>query len=146
MKEKERNLPREDIAINVLKQIKGVLDKHAEYWLDQGTLLGAVRDGKFIPWGGDIDLIAWRSEAAKIASAYRELIDRGFMGYSYNYRDWAEYYILKEGCHVDIVLYRLNNDKATCKEFITKKKTVIGYAIDHLLWVLSIPPYVELNH
>jgi len=43
--------------VETLKEIKHILDDvGVKYWLDFGTLLGAVRDGKFIPWDTDIDL------------------------------------------------------------------------------------------
>ncbi len=33
-------------------------------WMDQGSLLGLVRDGKWIPWDPDIDLGVWRDDLA----------------------------------------------------------------------------------
>jgi len=35
-------------------------------WLDQGSLLGIVRDGRFLPWDGDIDLGVWYHDIAKL--------------------------------------------------------------------------------
>jgi lipopolysaccharide cholinephosphotransferase len=56
-------LKTEDIAglrrvqLNLLDEFVRICEKHnLKYWLDYGTLLGAVRNGKFIPWDDDIDV------------------------------------------------------------------------------------------
>jgi len=69
----------EEIAKNVLFELKDILDNHnIEYWLTWGTLLGAVRDKKFIEGDNDIDLISTESNFPKFKAIIEEIVDKGF--------------------------------------------------------------------
>lgn len=47
----------ESERVDFLKNIIHVFDKNnIDYWLEFGTLLGAIRDRKLIPWDSDIDI------------------------------------------------------------------------------------------
>jgi len=131
---------KEDVAIEILRRIKEVFDKYdIEYWLDYGTLLGAVRDGKFISWDTDIDLGTWSKYASSILLADKEFQNSGFGVYPIN-----KYRIIIEkkqsGMHADIWIYHPINYSAICVS--SKHRGVIGQSLDYLCRVLLKYPHV----
>ena len=68
----------EQKAVETLKKIKTILDKNnINYWLDEGTLLGAVREKKLIEWDHDIDLSIWYTDLEKIRPLFNEINNTG---------------------------------------------------------------------
>ena len=55
------------LSYELLKFFDNVCKKHnIEYWIDYGTLLGAIRHGGFIPWDDDLDVGMLRSDYNKL--------------------------------------------------------------------------------
>lgn len=105
--------------IETLKIVKQILDDaDIRYWIDHGTLLGAVRDGKLILWDQDIDLSTTCSEVRKILNTIPKFIEKGFhvhatdfqirMRYYYNNRDYfyLELFVLQ---HYGDVFYQIED-------------------------------------
>lgn len=65
-----RDIQRANLAL--LKELAYVCEKNNfKYILDAGTLLGAVRHSRFIPWDDDIDILMFREDYEKIVSAFK---------------------------------------------------------------------------
>ena len=61
-------------SVQILKTVDKVCRQYSyKYWLDFGTLLGAVRHGGFIPWDDDIDICMLREDFNNILPKLKEI-------------------------------------------------------------------------
>jgi lipopolysaccharide cholinephosphotransferase len=104
---------REELAVENLMDVKEVFDERGiRYWLDWGTLLGAVREGKMIEWDHDIDLGTMDDNLEKIVSIFPELEKRGFSVMFINLPFREGIYFERFGCHMCIIWYRVKGKYA----------------------------------
>ena len=109
-------------AVQALKRIKKIFDKNKIYfWLNLGTLLGAIRENKFIDWDSDIDLATWYYNRDRMVSIAEELRKDGFDILFFN----EKVKICKNSIDINIMFVHLCNGMAIhiskfCKSRIGK--------------------------
>lgn len=102
----------------LLKTITDIFDSNnIIYWIDGGTILGAVRHGCLIPWDDDVDICILESDYDKLEEITEQVLPLGFE----IIRHWDLYkfrFVGREYPFVDIFLnvkqggrYTLNSDK-----------------------------------
>ena len=106
-----------EININELKEIQlEIMDyvhafciKHEiNYWIDNGTLLGAIRHGGYIPWDDDIDIGMLREDYDRFLKLFNQSSDKYKVYSIENKRDFM--YPFAKVLDLDTVIYEPNEE------------------------------------
>lgn len=132
---------KEEIAKKNLKEAKEIFDKFGiRFWLDKGTLLGAVRDGKIIEWDIDIDLGTMDDSWVKIVSAIPKLKERGFDVHLEKFKIYKNVFekciiLSRFGCPISISLYQVEGENA--KHELSVEANLFSQSLKVLCYLLS---------
>jgi phosphorylcholine metabolism protein LicD len=132
----------EKLAINNLREVKEILDKYnIRYWLDHGSLLGAVREGKIIEGDSDIDLGTMFESTKQIVSTFPEFREKGFSVFlDDKYCTSNGISIHRFGHEIGISLYCSENDNAWFRFILGKNLfAMFSHLLVHLLSIRVYP-------
>jgi len=135
---------KETLAVQVLRQVKDVLDgEGTQFWLESGALLGAVRSGKFISWDIDIDLgtLARNDLELHMKTLAKEFCKKGFETYFSLYHNIMA--MEKNGIDVQLNFWRLVDDEATTP--LQYKENLLGAFLFNAVWILLFSHSGEVN-
>ena len=133
--------PKEFGTIKALEEVKDVFDRYKlTFWLDFGTLLGAVRDKKILPWETDLDLflIKDKKKFPTIVSAFKELEKRGFEVCYFWERGMIN---LRKKDSLHICTHFLTIDGEEAYFFQTNALTSFGNVLTIFWWLLTASKY-----
>lgn len=85
------------VSLEILKEFDRICrENNIQYWLSDGTLLGAIRDGLFIPWDDDIDVCVREEDIEKL-----KIILKNNLSYFY--------YLTNEGIDNKLSFYKIRD-------------------------------------
>ena len=109
------------LELDILSEVDRICRQHnLRYWLDYGTLLGAVRHKGFIPWDDDVDISMPYQDFVKFCEiAPRELG-----------KDFSFFRAPGHVCHIMNKEFELATEKEFCEAYQTHKLYKIYYQLD----------------
>ena len=104
-----------ELATQMLKEAKEIMDSSGiQFFLRQGTCLGAVRDQAFIPWDDDLDLgcvIGLNGLTEEMIAPVLDVFrNRGYFVSVENNDRWIAAGMMKSSLRIDLTFFRIIND------------------------------------
>lgn len=102
-------------SVFLLEQLRLICEKYNfPYWLQFGTVLGAVRHKGFIPWDDDLDVAMFRCDILKLKDMLADHPDYQLrLVYDWNGKNRQYRFCTKDGsnpCFVDVYVYEMCKD------------------------------------
>jgi len=112
-----------------VQEILDILRQHdISYWLDSGTLLGLMREGKLLEDDEDIDIGVWSTEETKVKKLLPFLRGQGYVLYSASYNGLIfkhNFIPRRKGLRkIDINIFREFGSHAWCPMYYFKVNPV----------------------
>lgn len=110
--------------LDILKELDRICKKYKiKYWVDFGTLIGAIRHQGFIPWDDDIDICMLRKDFEKFREVCSDNLDKRFFFQSYKTeKDYFLWY-----------------DKIRCNDTVFKEIFLAEHNIHHGVYIDIFP-------
>jgi phosphorylcholine metabolism protein LicD len=117
------------------QRVTSILSSHKmPYWVDQGTLLGIIRDKEIIPWEWDLDFGVFENEVSR-SMVEKVFLDKGFIKENISDGNNCMHFLFENERKVDITFYEKKDDYAIT--YFVGPDGIYGRFIKHAFSVLK---------